>query len=126
MRVSFRMLRPVVIAPFICLCIFAQTEFSQLHSRYRVVDTGTLGGPNSGFQVITVVLNGRGIAIPNADTPEPDPNSPCFNPDDPAGGTDCFIRHAALWKDHRLTDLGTLSGAFFSQGLWISSNGLIA
>jgi probable HAF family extracellular repeat protein len=100
----------------------AQTE-SPPHSRYLVVDTGTLGGPNSTFQGFFKVINARGIAVTAADTAEPDPNTPCFNPN---GGTDCFVRHAGLWNHRKLVDLGTLTGGYFSQGIWLAENGLIA
>jgi probable HAF family extracellular repeat protein len=102
--------------------VAAQTEL-QAHRHYAVIDTGTLGGPNSVLQNATQIINARGIALTEADTPQPDPNTPCFNP---TGLTDCFLRHGALWKDGRLIDLGTLPGGYYSQALWVSANGLIA
>ena len=68
-------------------------------------------------------MNARGNAIIGADTPNPDPSDPCFNP---VGITDCIIRHAAVWNRGKLLDLGTLPGGRFSQPLWIEDNGLIA
>src|SRR5438128_1573265 len=65
--------------------------------RYRLIDLGTLGGPNSSETVEFPYINNRGIVVGFADTDIPDP----FNP----GG---FIPHAFRWKQGVLTDLGTL------------------
>jgi probable HAF family extracellular repeat protein len=94
-------------------------------SRYKLIDLGTLGGPNSTFQDGTRVINAQGIAIPDLDTTQPDLANPCFNPF--ASNTpDCFIRHATVSSRGQRTDLGTLSGGKFSQAIWIAGNGLIA
>jgi probable HAF family extracellular repeat protein len=77
------------------------------HSRFRVVEMGTLGGPSSypsvdrpGYQIIS----NSGIVAIGADLSTPDPNAPnCFNPD-------CFLSHTARWKNGVLTDLGAFPG----------------
>ncbi len=78
------------------------------HSRYRVIDIGTLGGPSSyksvnapGYQII----NNSGVISASGDTSSPDPNAPnCYFPD-------CFVAHATRWQHGVLTDLGALPGA---------------
>jgi len=113
---------PAVLA-LIVPAYFAAENETVTHSRYAVVDLGTLGGPNSSFQSSTKVVNARRKAIISADTAKPDPGNPCFNP----VGTmsDCFLAHAAVWSLGKLKDLGTLPGGSFSQPLWIEDNGLI-
>jgi probable HAF family extracellular repeat protein len=68
--------------------------------RYRLVDIGTFGGPNSGNNGESIVMNSEGDVTGFADTSTPDPT--CF--------TDCFVTHAYRWRDGVLTDLGALPG----------------
>jgi probable HAF family extracellular repeat protein len=95
--------------------------------RYRLVDLGTLGGPNSyqpfGYATAFLTeasLSARGTFAGMADTSAPDPNAPnCF--------FDCFVDHAFQWKDGIRTDLGALPGTGLSSAVTsISSNGLIS
>src|SRR6266705_5198992 len=119
-------------------CITAITVFAALaipvrlaaqgHIRYKVVDVGTLGGPNSSLPgsffegIATESLSGAGTFAGQADTATPDPFAPnCFNPD-------CLVSHAIQWRDGVLTDLGALPGPgdLSSITSWMSTNGLIA
>src|ERR1700748_1865934 len=96
--------------------------------RYRLVDLGTLGGPNSyqpfgyaaNFLTEASVSDG-GTFVGWADTPTPDPFAPnCF--------FNCFVDHAFRWNEGVRTDLGTLPGrpGLSSAVTWISSNGFIS
>ena len=95
-------------------CITAITLFAALavpvrlaaqHTRYKLIDIGTLGGPASFVSEdadASRILNNQGMVAGGADTSEPDPYAPnCFEPD-------CFVHHAFRWKDGVLTDLGAL------------------
>jgi probable HAF family extracellular repeat protein len=104
-------------------CITAITLFAALampvrlaaqHSRYKLIQIGTLGGPTSyhsvnfpGYQIIS----NSGIIGLTADLSLPDPYSPnlCYWPD-------CFVSHATRWRNGVLTDLGALPGAENSSG----------
>jgi hypothetical protein len=81
MRINCR--RSALFAALLSFCVSirvaAQTA-SPKHTRYTVVDTGTFGGPNSTFQLLFRVINASGIAATAADLPQPDPDTPCFNP----------------------------------------------
>jgi uncharacterized membrane protein len=97
------------------------------HHTYKLIDMGTLGGPN-GYLAIdngvngapNQVVNNRGAVAAWADTSTPDPNpASCFNPD-------CFVSHAFKWQNGVLTDLGTLAAGWSSSAAWISDPGLIA
>jgi hypothetical protein len=90
-------------------CITAITLFAALttpvrlaaqHTRYKLVDLGTLGGPasyQSGFGDGEQLLNDRGTAAGIASTSTPDPNAPnCNEPD-------CFVSHAFQWQKGVLT-----------------------
>src|SRR6266705_3412815 len=101
---------------------------AQGHIQYRVIDVGTLGGPNSSLPgsffegIATESLSRAGTFAGQADTATPDPYAPnCFNPD-------CLVSHAIQWRDGVLTDLGALhsSESLNSASSWISTNGLIA
>src|SRR5450631_2728739 len=73
------------------------------HHRYKLVDIGTFGGPNSGLNgPSTIDISNRGIYIGSAETSTPDPYAPnCQN-------SECLVNHAQRWKDGRVTDLGAL------------------
>jgi hypothetical protein len=57
------------------------------HVRYRLVDLGTFGGPNSS-DVASPIMNNQSAITGGADTADSDPNAPnCYAPD-------CFVMHA--------------------------------
>ena len=97
------------------------------HTRYKLIDLGTLGGPNSGvpgvyFEIgnapgAAQVISEQGIVTGAADTSTADPL--CFF-------DDCFYPNGFQWQNGQLTRLGALPGAQFSGPSWISGNGLIA
>ena len=92
-----------------------------LHPRYRVVDLGTFGGPNSYYfsQPIVATLNNNGVVVGGADTTEHDPDEPfCF-------GNACLAVHAFRWDRGHSKDLGTLPEGANSAALWINTFGLI-
>jgi probable HAF family extracellular repeat protein len=89
--------------------------------RYKLVDLGTFGGPNSFANGPTVpTLSGNGIYAGEADTSIPDPFAPfCQSPD-------CLVQHAQEWRNGVVIDLGTLPGVNLSSGAtWVSGNGII-
>jgi probable HAF family extracellular repeat protein len=91
------------------------------HRRYKVIDTGSFGGPNSHMSLGSQILNNNGTFTGFADTSVPDPYAP-----DGCWDGDCLVAHASQWKDGKLTDLGVLDGGPNSETNWISANGLIA
>jgi probable HAF family extracellular repeat protein len=120
-------------------CIFAMTLFSALaipvrlvakeqkenegqkakHNHYKLVDTGTLGGPTSslGFEGERDI-NNRGALVSTTETTLPDPFAPnCW--------LDCFLGHTVEWRDGVLADLGALPGGNSGPN-WISDAGLIS
>lgn len=93
------------------------------HPRYKIVDLGTFGGPQSYLTFYAQVLNRHGVVAGYSDTTAPDPNFPnfgaCFNPD-------CLFSHGFQWQNGTLTDLGTLPHGITAQTEWISDSSLIA
>lgn len=88
--------------------------------RYRLIDTGTLGGPTSslGFEGERDI-NNPGVLVSLADTSMPDPFAPnCF--------LDCFLAHTVAWRNDTLTGLGALPVVNNSGPIWISDTGLIS
>lgn len=83
------------------------------HPRYRLVDLGTFGGPNSAETVEFPFINNRGMVVGFADTATPDPNS---------GG---LAFHAFRWRGGALEDLGTLPGGVNSFAIWSNDRGAI-
>src|SRR5947207_4850221 len=88
---------------------------SAQHSRYKLIDMGMFGGPqsylndgNDGTNA-TTVLNNRGTLASWADTSTADP-FPSFCFDD-----DCFVSHAFQWRGGTRRDLGALSEGLSSQ-----------
>ena len=101
------------------------SSLSAQQPRYRLIDLGTLGGPqsylNDGMSATTSVsvLNSRGDLAGWADTSVPDPFPAfCFN-------EDCHVSHAFEWHAGVRTDLGALAGGLSSQASWASASGLI-
>ena len=87
------------------------------HSRYKLVDLGTFGGPSSQFYQYGKNVNNRGAVVGGADTANPDPFAPnCIAPS-------CFVQHAFKWQNGVLSDLGTLPGGSHSFALWINNGG---
>ncbi|MGH9774993.1 MAG: hypothetical protein ACRD50_08615 [Candidatus Acidiferrales bacterium] len=91
-------------------------EKSASHHHYKLIDMGTLGGPNSSVTEAAQVVNAGGRFAGGADTVTPDPN-PCIlcGP---------FITHAFQWENGVRTDLGALPGENSSFALWISNSGI--
>jgi hypothetical protein len=106
--------------PMSVVPLAAQDKQAHKHPLYKLIDTGTFGGPSSSLVFDSIVLNNHGATVGWADTPLSDPYpSFCFNPD-------CFVVHAFQWQRGVQNDLGTLPGGSSSQALMISANGLIA
>src|SRR5678816_4477884 len=100
------------------LATHADQQQKNEHSRYRLVDLGTLGGPAyyEDFSGIPpLLLNEQGTVIGGMDTPIPDPF--CFN-------GDCLVSHAFEWQRGELSDLGLLVPTDFSQAFWINNRGV--
>ena len=93
------------------------------HTRYRIVFTGTFGGPNGHFAINgTHILNNDGTFLGWADDSLPDP----FAPDGCWDGDDCFLARAFHFKNGTMTDLGSLAPGFNSDVSWLSPSGLIS
>jgi hypothetical protein len=92
-------------------------EHERKPRRYRVIDTGTLGGPTNslGFEGERDI-NNRGTLVSTTETTLPDPFSPpnCF--------LGCLLAHTVEWRNGVLTDLGALPGGN-SGPIWISDAG---
>jgi probable HAF family extracellular repeat protein len=114
----------------ILTCITVMTLFAALaipvqlpaqNIRYKLIDLGTPGGPNSfptpaGPGVL--MLNNAGTVAGWGDTTTPDPT--CFGND----GL-CLLTHAFRWENGTLTDLGALPGANSSAAVAINARGWI-
>jgi probable HAF family extracellular repeat protein len=100
-----------------------QEEHAKVHTRYKLIDLGTFGGPASYFSAAGLgarVLNNQGDVAGYADTSRPDPSAPnCFN-------LDCFLSHAFRWHDGVRTDLGAFPGDNSSAVSAINARGWIA
>lgn len=99
------------------------------HHQYKLIDLGTLGGPQSIIYGLTRPLNNQGVVTDCADTSTLDPNYPNLNPDfgqpNYPNGLDPYIQHAFQWQHGVISDLGTLPGGTSSCGQWINERGLI-
>ena len=89
------------------------------HPRYKLVELGTFGGPNSYFTFVTKTLNNRGLATGSAD------EDAAVNPPFCLLFPDCFVAHAFLWKDGMFTDLGALPGIGASFPNDINARGVV-
>src|SRR5713226_403628 len=109
-------------ALFIALAVpvqLAAQERKEEQRRYKLIDLGTFGGPNSFVNGPgTADLSNQGTYVGEAETSIPDPFAPkCLVPE-------CLVQHAQKWRDGVVTDLGALSGINNSSGATrISANG---
>jgi probable HAF family extracellular repeat protein len=93
--------------------------------RYRLVDLGTFGGPQSyisdGADITAVrLLNHQGNVTGWADTSVSDPFTDfCWD-------GDCLVGHGFIGGQRGKKDLGVLSGGASSDTTWITDNGLIS
>lgn len=114
------------------LCAAAQTSATQGQAvpfhHYKLIEIPTFGGPNSFLSGPEAqVLNNHGTFAVFVDTASPNPNANCAIPfNSNGGGGDCFVEHAALWQNGKLTGLELLPGGVNSQTVAISASGLVA
>src|ERR1700719_4613459 len=88
----------------------AQEEHPK-HHHYKLIDLGTLGGPQSAEVAenqtftapATQMINAQGIVTGAADVNVADPYGVCLS-------GDCMLVHSFLWRNGKMTDLGALPG----------------
>lgn len=91
-----------------------QPEQKKEHTRYKLIDLGTLGGPASQVNGSPPpMINNKGVVAGLADT-----STPCSY-------LDGFVSPAFRWEDGVLTDLGLLPGGCFSLPNSINSKGML-
>lgn len=98
----------------------ALPEAHRHHTRYRLVEIGTFGGPNSVSNVLSRMGRNDGTFVGAANTPDLD----LFAPDHCFDGT-CLVQHAWKGSQGKLTDLGVLRQGYSSYTNAINSRGLI-
>lgn len=118
----------VAVATVLALAVPAQLsaqDQSAKHHHYKLIDLGTLGGPNGIFQGFTKPINNHGTISGFADTFVLDPNFPNVNPfffTSPPGA-DPYIQQAYKWKNGARTELTALPGATSSGPQWMNERG---
>jgi len=98
------------------------------HHHYKLIDVGTLGGPNSNLSgPLQKILNNQGILAAYSNTAAANPNPGCFIPFNAnGGGGDCFVERPVVWRNGTVTDLGVLPGGTNGQTDDLANNGLIS
>lgn len=109
---------------FAVLATAIPIQLSAQHTRFRLVDFGTPGGPQAYLNIPEIsharILNDRGAVAGWADTSTSDPfGSFCFTPD-------CFVSLVFQGRKDVRIDLPGLADGLSSAASWISPNGLIA
>lgn len=89
------------------------------HPRYRQIEIGTFGGPNSVYNGGTRFAASEGTIVGAANLDQPDLNAPdCFD-------WTCFVQHAWVRRKGVVTDLGVLQEGYSSYTNAVNSRGLI-
>ena len=111
------------------VCVLAQGNAAQEqkeekheHHHYKLIDMGTLGGPNTFPQgTASLAINSRGLAVAQAETSIPEPFAPnCLQP------PECLAARTITWQNGVQTDLGALPGVGNSSvPLWLNDQGTI-
>ena len=101
-----------------CALAVPTVGLGQQHHHYKLIDVGTLGGPNSFVHGTTQSVTNHGTLVGAADTPTPDPKPPCLI------CVSSFITHAFQWRAGVLTDLGAFPGTNSSGAFSTSNSGL--
>jgi probable HAF family extracellular repeat protein len=111
----------------------AQDNQGKKHHHYQLIDIGTFPGLSiynrrvtsngSAVTEFQQILNNQRILVGGADTSLVNPYG-CFNPFNQSNL--CYVQHAFVWQNGKLTDLGTLPGGSASFPYFLSDNGLIA
>jgi len=90
------------------------------HSRYKFIDLGTLGGPDSSVPFSEPVLNSRGTFVADSDTATPDPFAPiCFF------SPNCFVNRAFKWEAGTITPLEAFAPGVESEPHAINERGVV-
>jgi probable HAF family extracellular repeat protein len=116
--------RTLMLATVALLTALARpVQLAAQHTRYKLIDLGTFGGPASSFNSGGGMLNSQGFGVGASETPVPDPSNangfPC--------GPGSFVYHAFEWQNGVVVDLRTLPGtANCSNANWINARGNIA
>jgi len=101
----------------LCVALMLTQSLTAQSLRYKMIDLGTLGGPNSAEGVTVPVISDQGVVIGGSDTALLDPN--CVFP------PNCLDLHAFRWREGTITDLGTLPGGNNSLAYSINARGQI-
>jgi probable HAF family extracellular repeat protein len=111
-----------MIAVMLFVALALPLQLAAQHTRYKLIDLGTFGGPGSTPTEFQQILNNHGTVVGGADFLYLNPYPNCFNP---FNAPDCYVQHAFVWRDDALTDLGTLPSGSSSFAYFITGNGLI-
>jgi probable HAF family extracellular repeat protein len=125
---SMNILVPTSVALFVALTLPPQLaaqetpDHAREYPRFKLIDIGTFGGPNSGINGPNIpIISNNGVYAGESELNIPDPFGPNFCQDG-----DCLVQHAQKWRNGVMTDLGTLPGVDLSSGAtWVSDNGNI-
>src|SRR5215475_723843 len=107
----------------VCLALALPVHLPAQHTRYKLIDIGTFGGPASyftdpGIGGVSKVLNNQGMLAGKAELATVDPNSGNCPPA-------CFVTHGFRWDKGVLSDLGTLPGGEDSDIGGINARGWV-
>ena len=123
-----RMVATLVVALFVILAatlrLVAQEQHTK-HHHYKLIDMGTLGGPQSGEAAenqtftapATRMINAGGMVTGAAELNVADPYNPyCLI-------SNCMLVHSFLWRGGEMTDLGALPGVNDTFPNWVNNRG---
>ena len=102
-------------------CLLSQENDRRHQPRYKLIDLGTFGGPNSSLPGSNESLNPSGVVTGCADTSVLDPDFAIQNP----YFSDPYIERSYIWNDGHRTALPALRGGRNTGPQWINESASI-
>jgi probable HAF family extracellular repeat protein len=117
---SHALARTLIWVLFITTCAASYPQQAPMHQRYKLVDLGTFGGPDSIVYFVQHILTSNGIVAGDAETNIPDPFAPN------CGSPNCKVMNSFEWRQGVRTRLRGLVPGADTNAFSVNERGTVA